>query len=59
MRHRPRLKGESKYGIHNRLWRALADLFAVRWMQRRWIDPDAAEEVEVEAAAAAERGAPR
>lgn len=44
--HRPRLRGESKYGIHNRLWRALADLFAVRWMQRRWIDRQAAVEVE-------------
>jgi glycosyltransferase involved in cell wall biosynthesis len=40
--HRPRLRGVSKYGIHNRLWRALADLFAVRWMQRRWIDRSAA-----------------
>ena len=49
VRHRPRLRGVSKYGIHNRLWRALADLFAVRWMQRRWIDPDAAVEVEPEA----------
>ncbi len=44
--HRPRLRGVSKYGIHNRLWRALADLFAVRWMQRRWIDRDSAAEVE-------------
>lgn len=44
VRHRPRLKGVSKYGIHNRLWRGLADLFAVRWMQRRWIDRDAATE---------------
>ena len=43
--HRPRHRGVSKYGIHNRLWRALADLFAVRWMQRRWIDRDAAAEV--------------
>ena len=42
--HRPRLRGVSKYGIHNRLWRALADLFAVRWMQRRWIDRRAAAE---------------
>jgi glycosyltransferase involved in cell wall biosynthesis len=49
--HRPRLRGVSKYGIHNRLWRALADLFAVRWMQRRWIDRDAAAEVQA--------GAPR
>ena len=46
VRHRPRLRGVSKYGIHNRLWRALADLFAVRWMQRRWIDREAAAEVE-------------
>jgi hypothetical protein len=33
--HRPRTKGESKYGIHNRLWRGLRDLMAVRWMQKR------------------------
>ncbi|HKI00893.1 MAG TPA: glycosyltransferase family 2 protein [Thermoanaerobaculia bacterium] len=36
--HRPRLHGQPKYTIGNRLWRALADLFAVRWMQKRWID---------------------
>ena len=46
--HRPRLRGVSKYGIQNRLWRALADLFAVRWMQRRWIDREAAAEVKDE-----------
>ena len=39
VRHRPRLHGVAKYGIGNRLFRALADLFAVRWMRRRWIDP--------------------
>jgi glycosyltransferase involved in cell wall biosynthesis len=33
--HRPREKGTSKYGIHNRLWRGLRDLMAVRWMQAR------------------------
>ena len=49
VRHRPRLRGVSKYGIHNRLWRGLADLFAVRWMQRRWIDRDAAAEVKTAA----------
>lgn len=43
--HRPRRFGETKYGIHNRLWRALADLMAVRWMQRRWIDTRGVEEV--------------
>ncbi len=33
--HRPRLHGEAKYRIANRLFKALADLYAVRWMQRR------------------------
>jgi len=36
--HRPRLHGVAKYGIGNRLFRALDDLFAVRWMHKRWID---------------------
>jgi dolichol-phosphate mannosyltransferase len=44
--HRPRLHGQPKYNISNRLWRALADLFAVRWMQKRWIDRRLSEEVE-------------
>jgi glycosyltransferase involved in cell wall biosynthesis len=43
--HRPRLHGQAKYGIGNRLWRALADLFAVRWMQERWIDRRLSEEI--------------
>lgn len=33
--HRPRRHGASKYGLNNRLWIGLADLWAVRWMQRR------------------------
>ncbi len=45
--HRPRLHGQPKYNISNRLWRALADLFAVRWMQRRWIDRRLSEEIDV------------
>ena len=45
VRHRPRRFGSPKYNIRNRLWRALADLFAVRWMQRRWIDRGLAEEM--------------
>jgi glycosyltransferase involved in cell wall biosynthesis len=36
--HRPRRFGATKYGIGNRLFRALADLLAVAWMQKRWID---------------------
>jgi glycosyltransferase involved in cell wall biosynthesis len=43
--HRPRLHGESKYGVGNRLWRALADLAAVRWMQRRALDRGISEEI--------------
>jgi hypothetical protein len=45
VRHRPRLHGVAKYGIGNRLFRALADLFAVRWMGKRWIDPANVEEI--------------
>lgn len=33
--HRPRTRGQSKYGIGNRLWRSIKDLMAVRWMQWR------------------------
>jgi dolichol-phosphate mannosyltransferase len=37
VRHRPRLKGTSKYGkgINNRLWVGLADLAGVCWLRRR------------------------
>lgn len=34
VRHRPRRAGKSKYGIHNRLWRGLADLYVVRRLVR-------------------------
>ncbi|HWH02742.1 MAG TPA: glycosyltransferase family 2 protein [Gemmatimonadales bacterium] len=33
--HRQRRFGTTKYGMWNRVFRALADAFAVRWMQRR------------------------
>jgi dolichol-phosphate mannosyltransferase len=46
--HRPRVHGISKYGVHNRLWRGLADLFGVRWMKRRWVDPFSAIEESIE-----------
>jgi glycosyltransferase involved in cell wall biosynthesis len=55
VQHRPRLHGRSKYGIGNRLFRALADLLAVRWMERRWIDRRLVEEI---TAASAPGGAP-
>ena len=35
VRHRPRRFGKTKYGMWNRVFRSLADAFAVRWMQRR------------------------
>jgi glycosyltransferase involved in cell wall biosynthesis len=43
--HRPRRHGESKYGVSNRLWRGIVDLFGVRWLQARWIDRRASEEI--------------
>ncbi len=35
VRHFPRIHGQSKYGIGNRVFKALRDLLAVRWMQSR------------------------
>jgi dolichol-phosphate mannosyltransferase len=43
--HRPRRFGKSKYGISNRLWRGIADLFGVWWLQRRWVAVRAVEEI--------------
>ena len=37
--HRPRIHGQTKYGIHNRLWVGIMDTFAVRWMQNRMVYP--------------------
>lgn len=41
--HRERQHGVTKYGVNNRLWRGIADCFAVRWMQSRWVSPRVAE----------------
>jgi len=35
--HRPRVAGRAKYGVWNRVFKALRDTFAIRWMQRRAI----------------------
>lgn len=35
VRHRSRTRGTSKYGLHNRLWIGIVDLFGVRWLIRR------------------------
>lgn len=33
--HEQRLAGQSKYGIGNRLWRGIADCYAMRWYRKR------------------------
>ncbi len=33
--HRPRLRGQSKYGVHDRLWVGITDLCGVLWLKRR------------------------
>ena len=33
--HRERLRGTSKYGVHNRLWRGIRDCFGIRWYLSR------------------------
>ena len=34
--HRPRTRGLSKYGVHNRLWVGIVDLFGVMWLKSRY-----------------------
>ncbi len=42
--HRARTAGVSKYGISNRLFKALRDTFAIRWMRTRIVRPEFKEE---------------
>ena len=47
--HRPRVRGQSKYGTFDRLWVGLVDMAGVAWLQRRGSrptieQPDASEE---------------
>ena len=39
VRHRERRRGRSKYGVHNRLWAGIVDLFGLLWLQRRALPP--------------------
>ncbi|MEX1256139.1 MAG: glycosyltransferase family 2 protein [Gemmatimonadota bacterium] len=39
VRHRPRLHGRTKYGMHNRLWVGIVDTLGVRWLKARWVEP--------------------
>ncbi|BBL75146.1 glycosyltransferase family 2 protein [Methylomagnum ishizawai] len=41
--HRPRLRGQSKYGTWHRLWVGIWDLLGVIWLQRRAQVPDVVE----------------
>jgi len=34
--HRPRTRGTSKYGMLNRAWVGIIDIFGVRWLRRRY-----------------------
>ena len=38
--HRPREKGQSKYGLWDRLWVGIIDILGVMWLQRRTSNPD-------------------
>ena len=40
VRHRERVAGRSKYGIGNRLWVGIVDLFGVMWLNRRMQRPE-------------------
>lgn len=37
--HRARKRGVSKYGVHDRLWVGIVDLFGMAWLQRRAFSP--------------------
>lgn len=41
--HRPRVRGTSKYGVLNRLWVGIVDLFGVMWLIRRAHTPKVSE----------------
>ena len=36
VRHRPRERGVSKYGLFDRLWVGIVDIFGVMWLRRRY-----------------------
>lgn len=43
VQHRPRRRGKSKYGVHDRLWVGIIDMLGVRWLQRRTRRPTVSE----------------
>jgi dolichol-phosphate mannosyltransferase len=42
--HRPRTRGTSNYGMFDRLWVGIVDLFGVMWLQRRAKRPEISEQ---------------
>jgi dolichol-phosphate mannosyltransferase len=36
VKHRPRERGTSKYGLFDRLWVGIVDIFGVMWLRRRF-----------------------
>ena len=59
--HRARQAGRSKYGIHNRLWTGVGDLFGVRWLasrQRVWKAVEGVAESHEDGDAVSRRGEP-
>lgn len=48
VRNNPRVHGESKYGVWNRLFKSFRDLLAIRWMKSRLLNYKVEREVGVE-----------
>jgi dolichol-phosphate mannosyltransferase len=46
VRHRPRRAGKTHYGTWGRMVKGLADVWAVRWMQKNYIDYESVLEIE-------------
>jgi len=57
--HRPRRRGTSKYGVLDRLWVGIVDLFGVLWLRRRASRPQLVVEAAAEAVARPPRQAAR
>src|SRR5215472_4110810 len=55
--HRPRERGVSKYGVFDRLWVGISDLFGVTWLRRRQRLPTVIDEDVAAASVAARRPA--
>jgi dolichol-phosphate mannosyltransferase len=43
VKHRPREKGQTHYGVSNRLWTGILDMLGVMWLQRRARNPETQE----------------